>query len=61
VICKLTPYCQRCNGAGEIRTWGGRAGEGGKRGPCPRCNPVPLRFILWLKQNPFLREDLCSK
>ena len=29
--------CQRCEGTGLIRTWGGRAGEGGRVGPCPKC------------------------
>ena len=32
--------CQRCGGEGLIRTWGGRAGEGGRVGPCPRCNVI---------------------
>lgn len=39
---------------GMIRTWGGLAGQGGRVGPCPKCNvEAARRFRLSLNDDLF--------
>ena len=46
--------CIRCNGSGMIDTWTGRRGEGGKVGPCPRCQVIASkRFCTELARQTF--------
>lgn len=47
--------CERCEGAGTIATWCGRRGQGGRIGPCPKCQPdaVVREFLTKLTQETF--------
>lgn len=53
--------CQRCEDTGLV-LWCGKKGQGGRVGPCPRCQPVGAkRFCTELARETFPEPDIVAR
>jgi hypothetical protein len=53
LVAAMEVNCLRCEDSG-LTWWCGKPGEGGRRGPCPRCRVMAAqRFVMQLGRETF--------